>query len=157
MRHSRPAAYELEALQSSLIRVAASTPTFNASSVRKVYRGSGFAVPVYTAILHVNRGELEGITWDDGCFFCDGGGAECVETSYNEDRSQITTGDLAGKNCKVADAECAANPADCALKLYIVWTGTDSNGEFLTSAGVRFSRFKQYDTGKLYNSARARV
>jgi hypothetical protein len=51
-----------------------------------------------------------------------------------------------------------ANPVNstsnaCDLKVYIAWAGTDANGRYLTSAGRRFSRFRQYGTSTLYQGA----
>jgi hypothetical protein len=43
----------------------------------------------------------------------------------------------------------------CDLSVYVVFTGTDVNGRYLKSAGLRFSRFKSYSIGTLYKSASA--
>lgn len=53
------------------------------------------------------------------------------------------------KGCFIPAEECIAegnantgeteNPCD--LKLYVVWTGTDANGNYLTSSSKRFSAF----------------
>lgn len=137
--------------------VSASTPGFDALSVGKIYKQDENVVSVYTAVMHVKDGELEGITWDDGCFFCEEDSASCIATSMTWAGEPISTGNLAGKGCAQSKAECGQDPAQCGLKVYVVWTGTDKNGRFLTSAGTRFSRFKQYSTGTLYKSARKRV
>lgn len=137
--------------------VGASTPGFDALSVGKIYKQGDDVVSVYTAIMHVKEGELEGITWDNGCFFCDEDSDACVDTSMTRDGEPIASGALAGKGCAQSTAKCGQDPVLCGLKVYVVWTGTDKNGRFLTSAGTRFSRFKQYGTGTLYRSARKRV
>jgi hypothetical protein len=40
-------------------------------------------VPLYTAIIGLNRGAVEYVAWDDGCFFCAENGADCVNTALN--------------------------------------------------------------------------
>jgi hypothetical protein len=70
-------------------------------------------------------------------------------------QSCITYGELSTK--KNANKEdCALNGgAECDLKIYVVWTGTDTNGQYFQSAGLRFSRFQQFAISSLYTSARS--
>lgn len=41
----------------------------------------------------------------------------------------------------------------CDLKVYVVWTGTDSTGAYLKSAGRRFSRYRQFGAASLFQGA----
>lgn len=38
-----------------------------------------------------------------------------------------------------------------------MWTGTDAAGNYLTSAGLRFSRYRSFGVESLYNSARVKA
>lgn len=67
--------------------------------------------------------------------------------------SCITYGPGHGTNANGED--CSKNDgAVCDLKIYVVWTGTDANGAYFQSAGLRFSRFQQFAISSLYTSAR---
>jgi hypothetical protein len=139
----------------------------------KVYDRNGLApklvFPVLTAVISVKLGEVIGITWDDGCHFCADTGDMCVsniftlpKTSFN---STVKVSDTAlkklsldgeGKNCKVGVDRCTgSNGGECDLKVYVVWTGTDAQGNYLKSASLRFSRFAQYSIKDMYASAKS--
>jgi hypothetical protein len=69
-------------------------------------------------------------------------------------QSCITYGEGYGTNADQTD--CAKDGgAECDLKVYVVWTGTDINGQYFQSAGLRFSRFQQFAISSLYVSARS--
>ena len=101
---------------------------------------------------------MTGITWDNACVFC--AEDECQDNTYGYDGEMATEEEaqqpVGGchstvKKCRVsgtadavsetaADAdETVAN--DCDLMLYVVWTGTDSNGKDFKSSANRFSAF----------------
>jgi hypothetical protein len=137
--------------------------SFGMKSIQKEYKsqtsGSLSAVfPLMTAIIHATNGVVDGISWDDGCFFCDAASSLCADNSYYNNQ-KVTTGPFAGKTCEAPIPDCSAAGCQgcCDLKVYVVWTGTDANGNSLTSAGLRFSRFRQYKLSTLYNSARSFV
>jgi len=46
-----------------------------------------------------------------------------------------------------SDADCSAADADCGLKVYVTWSGTDANGNYLMSQQKRLSNFQQGSTG----------
>jgi hypothetical protein len=114
-------------------------------------------VPTYTAIVHVERGVAARVTFDEGCFFCEAGGPACLPNalSANATRSDDPPVDAgSARSCTLREAECAQqstpdNPLanSCDLKLFVVWTGTDVDGMYFTSAGRRFSRFAAFPTG----------
>lgn len=86
-------------------------------------------------------------------------------------------------SCIKATSECAADDGECDLKLYIAWTGcvlprrprrvahveltqararpagcrTDKNGDYMTSAGLRFSRYRAFGAESLLRNAQQRV
>jgi hypothetical protein len=41
--------------------------------------------------------------------------------------------------------------------VYVAWVGTDANGEYFTSGNSRFSRFRQYSIGSLFDAAQKEV
>jgi hypothetical protein len=47
---------------------------------------------------------------------------------------------------------CAATPNLCDLKVFAVWTGSDFNGDFFRSAGLRFSRYLSFGLDSLYTN-----
>lgn len=92
-------------------------------------------------------------------------GSNCFQTnSYCKEQTKKTMEDhqkeieawtAAGSDPKTKPAVPVILPCD--LSVYIVFTGTDVNGRYLKSAGLRFSRFKSYSIGTLYKSASAVV
>jgi hypothetical protein len=55
------------------------------------------------------------------------------------------------QDCSIADEDCAADPAQCQLTVYVSWTGTDRNGNYLTSSSRRFSLFSSYSVNSYFN------
>jgi len=98
--------------------------------------------PFLTAIVTVNEGIVTGITWDNACVFCSKN--ECQDNTYDfngdmatEEEAQQPVG-----ACSIAVNECKnSDKAECDLLLYVVWTGTDSNGRDFKSSANRFSAF----------------
>ena len=112
-------------------------------------------VSVITAIVLVDQGKIVDITYDDGCFFCDPENkAKCVLDTFTQDPPSIIQNEDY-KGCALDSTECASQ--NCDLNLYLVWSGTDSTGQFMRSAGMRFSRFRSFGVEGLYNSAKGRV
>ncbi len=121
----------------------------SALSFMKRFRGkasdgtTSVTFPHLTAVIAVDNGDITGITWDDGCYFC----LEdtCEENSYKLSAELNPSG---GKSCYVNDAECLNAEGlvseQCALSVYVVWTGTDSEGKSLKSAQMRFSQFLSF-------------
>lgn len=116
--------------------------------------------PYITAIINVNRGVVQRITWDDACVFCGGLSESCLENTYNYSgvqQTQESSGQptkacwLPKKTCDEAikgGSSSAKNGTAldspetvCDLKLYVVWSGTDTNGKALQSQAYRFSQF----------------
>jgi len=112
----------------------------------------------YTAVVQLVKGEPTSITFDDGCFFCDSMSSSCATNAVPLGGGAQPPPPSA-RGCFLRENECDA-PKDnsggggvapaapagnaCDLKLFVTWTGTDVDGEFLTTAGRRFSRYRQY-------------
>eukprot|EP01138_Halocafeteria_seosinensis_P012935 gb/GECG01013213.1/.p1 GENE.gb/GECG01013213.1/~~gb/GECG01013213.1/.p1 ORF type:complete len:294 (+),score=33.47 gb/GECG01013213.1/:1-882(+) len=120
---------------------------------------------VLTAIVHADNGEAKFISYDDGCFFCDSSDRKkCKEIGFNTSAALApndgTDRRSCGIKCSISDLEngrCSAcDDGKCDLKVYVVWTGEDSDGQFFESAGLRFSRFRQFGLGGLMKNARTK-
>ena len=152
-----------------------------------------YVFPVMTVVIHVYNGDVQTLTWDDGCHFCDslsnsadGTNEVCqpnvfstpnasavsatttaasLTKPYSLDQLKAAKVDGYGQSCitygegygdNAGGVDCGKNGgADCDMKLYVVWTGTDVNGQYFQSAGLRFSRFQQFAISSLYVSARS--
>jgi len=102
--------------------------------------------PYMTAIINVDEGDITGITWDDGCYFCEN--HKCQQNTFDFKGSQVTDDALASPNCYLKDTECQGEAGkvaeNCPMSIYVVWTGSDGNGKLLKSAEMRFSQYKSY-------------
>lgn len=104
-------------VSSPTVSVSASTTSADYSSVQKLYVVGSRVLPVYTAVIHVTGGEIEGITWDDGCFFCDGSDPNtCLHTSV-VNGTVLTAGNFAGRSCSEPRTLCEDSPRECDLKV----------------------------------------
>lgn len=99
--------------------------------------GNQYVVPFYTMIVELQDGMVKALTWDDGCYGCEGDSAACVD----------------GYTCGVSTEVCQKEEKDCDLKLYLGWFGTDKGGNYLTSAGKRLSRFRGSSLKSAFNNA----
>ena len=86
---------------------------------------------------------MQGIAWDDACIFCSS--KRCEENTFRFDGSPASLNEPT-KGCYIPLADCDAihgnQGDDCNLKIHVVWTGTDSEGNYLTSSNKRFSLFQ---------------
>jgi hypothetical protein len=123
------------------------------------YRGKSSAgehvtFPYMTAIINVDEGDVTSITWDTGCVFCNP--SECVDNEFNFDGTATSSPSQA---CQLPDSDCLAATGDavatnCPLQLYVVWTGTDADGQYLTSSEMRFSSYKSYSVGSFVDGVK---
>ncbi|KAL4479246.1 hypothetical protein ABPG72_011458 [Tetrahymena utriculariae] len=113
-----------------------------------------YVFPIQSAVIQIQNGKITGIDWDNGCW---NGSSSTVckqltistldstgnQTTYTESNNFIT--------------DCTNNATDgsCDPKIYISWMGTDSNGNYMTSAGLRMSRFQSYSVGEFYQSSQS--
>lgn len=137
---------------------------------------SGFALanietlPLYTVIIKMDTGVVTDIGWDDGCFFCPENTDECMHNSFSVNSSTEISDDTY-RGCRKTTDECypetftnasstssSSNTtnlttSDCDLKIFVTWTGTDKNGQYLRSASKRFSRYRAFGIATAYQSA----
>jgi hypothetical protein len=118
-------------------------------SYQKVFRAGAQTFPTAVAVVSVNAGKVDGVTWDFGCFDC--AADSCGLNSYKYSGEAFAG---AGDECYSQDAACAsalaAGGADkdgCSLQVYVTWSGTDKHGNFLLSQQKRLSNFQQGSTG----------
>lgn len=95
-------------------------------------------INVYTALIQMVDGVVESVTFDEGCDLCDGKG--CVQNQFNATAGEIDPSSQF-QSCETKTSECGAQNKNCDLKIYVGWTGTDADGNFLQSANLRLSRF----------------
>lgn len=98
--------------------------------------GIAYVVPFYTLIVEADNGRVTSLSWDEDCGICD-------------TDQQCFDGD-----CAVPADQCGTL-YDCTLKIYIGWIGSDRTGSYMTSAGMRISRFRQFSIRSAYNNAAA--
>lgn len=123
------------------------------SFVRKYYDADFGVFPYLTAVINVKKGVVQGIAWDDACVFCRE--ARCLENTFDFS-GNVAMPREPTRGCYLSIEECDRFAADatansgtsgnsnenvCDLKLYAVWTGTDSDGNYLKSSSKRFSAF----------------
>jgi len=112
-------------------------------SYQKRYRttlgDTAVTFPMNVAIINVEMGEVTGITWDYGCFNCDE--SECTKNTYNYKGGTHSDGTEA--ECYVEDSSCSSKK--CNMVVYVVWSGTDVNGNYLLSQQKRLSNFQLGD------------
>jgi hypothetical protein len=122
-------------------------------SFQKLYYGSDDKVyPHLTAVITVNEGVVTGITWDNACVFCSA--EECQDNTYGFDGGLATEEEAQQPvgACSISVPECKdSEKAECDLLLYVVWTGTDSNGRDFTSSANRFSAFPKQTWSDRFN------
>lgn len=96
---------------------------------------------MYSAVVQMDGGNVTDIVWDNGCW---DGGSKCLEGYGIEgDRVNYIEG------CQVK--------TDCDPKVYVSFIGTDSESNYMESAGEatlnlgrRISRFRQYAVNDMY-------
>lgn len=116
------------------------------SSFTKLYRSTvndaNVTFPYFTIIVAMDDGLVESLTWDDGCHFC--ASSSCTDATFKLDGTPQTTD--VNRDCFLTDAACLQGSTvseACLLTVYVVFSGTDSNGISMESSNLRFSRFRQ--------------
>lgn len=73
--------------------------------------GETMFITPYTVVIHLDRGAVTGLTWDDGCFFCDSGSDACVANSPGSGTSGSDSNGTAAvvtKSCAMPQSQCGA-------------------------------------------------
>ena len=115
--------------------------------------------PLMMAIINVNKGKVQGIAWDDNeCSWCDT--SKCASNTYDFAGNPVAN---SGKACFYDDADCNINRFKngtvasklCQMTVFVVWTGTDSQGRYFKSAATRFSRLASTQITQIANARKA--
>lgn len=109
---------------------------------KRYYDGFDRVYPYLTAIINVDNGIVTGITWDDACLFC--AAKDCDPNTFDFEGNLATESEARQPvgGCGVPSEDCKQDtPGGCDLLLYVVWTGTDSQGRDFRSSAYRFSAF----------------
>lgn len=130
-------------LSATNITVHAASQT-SLSFLRTYYqRDLDYVFPHLTAIVDVKDGIVQGIAWDKACMFCND--ERCLENTLDFS-GQPRQLDEPTDGCYLTKSECDTihenGGTECDLTLYVVWTGSDVNGNTLSSSKFRFSAFR---------------
>ncbi|GMF53312.1 unnamed protein product [Phytophthora fragariaefolia] len=138
---------------------------------------TGRISPYMTAIISVKKGVVQGVSWDEGCYFCT---ADMCDYNLYSKPEETATGRLSGqgKTCYSPVESCSGSSANvsdasvdvgdsssagfnntsinttaqCDITIYVGWTGTDKNGDYLGSAALRMSQFSKYSIGAFFSN-----
>lgn len=131
--------------------------TISSHDYRTYYKlyssNAGKIFPYLTAIISVKKGVVQGVTWDDGCYFCEASACESNLFAYATNTTASTLSD--GYTCYSNLTACGSNSTVCDLTLYVGWTGTDRDGNYLSSAGMRISQFQRYSISSYFKKIAA--
>ncbi|KAJ3426209.1 expp1 protein [Anaeramoeba flamelloides] len=94
-------------------------------------------VGYYTVIVKLDEGKIDKIFWDDSIDKSD-----CPDENAIDDFCSLSLEDY---------DDCKSNARD--LKVFVAWIGTDSDGDYMTSANTIPSRFKRFGVSKVVNEA----
>jgi hypothetical protein len=141
------AKFDIFSSSSSMNRCFPLSVRFKRLSFQKRYfDGYEKVFPYLTAIIDVDRGIVTGITWDNACLFCTAN--ECEPNTFDFAGNLATESEALQPvgGCGVGLDDCndllaQGDPTGCDLLLYVVWTGTDSQGRDFRSNAYRFSAF----------------
>ena len=129
-------------------------------SAPKLFSGlkyGGAAFTTLTAVIKMDHGAVESISWDDGCHRCLS--SSCGDNTVVKRDGVLTLirpddeeyGAYAGENCYTSAAKCTKTPGTCDFQLFVVWSGTDSRGQVLQSTNLRISRFQKGSIESIMN------
>ena len=115
--------------------------------------GAGVSTEL-TAIIHVERGTVTRVAWEDGCLACGGGDAAARGLECYADNSSAVCAEGACTDCYAAvGSGCGLEgQASCTPKVHLAWTGTDVNGFPMLSVGSIPSRFQRYALKGYYDA-----
>jgi hypothetical protein len=104
------------------------------NSVKRFYKKEDVElyVPLLSAVVNLDQGNVTSVVWDDTCAQCDD--ADCVD----------------GKACGTSSSSCGG---ECDIRIYLVWSGKDANGEYSTSRSFMPSRFQAFAVNPVYKAA----
>jgi len=106
-----------------------------------------FYANVYSAVISIHDGAVYNITWDNFCGTCQDTN-KCTTITLNSETGRTTQ--ICNNVDKCRDKN---NNAQCDPKIYISWIGSDKKNQKMTSAGMRMSRFRNFDMEDTYIAA----
>ncbi|OQR80816.1 hypothetical protein ACHHYP_17180 [Achlya hypogyna] len=117
---------------------------------------TGRAFPTLTAIISVAKGVIQGISWDDGCYLCDS--KSCLPNLYAAPRIALVNSAFgSGNTCYMNRTACMSTDNACDIGIYVGWTGTDYNGNYLSSAGMRISQFQAFSVSSYVSDLKSKL
>ncbi|OQS07012.1 hypothetical protein THRCLA_20230 [Thraustotheca clavata] len=138
----------------------ASYLTLSSMTSRSVYKlytdQTGKAFPSFTAVITVVDGLIQGISWDDGCYLCNS--TSCASNIYSAPKVPLVNSAFgSGNTCFHNQTACSSTENSCDLGIFVGWTGTDYNGNYLSSAGMRVSQFQQYSVTSYVDDLKSKL
>jgi hypothetical protein len=115
-----------------------------------------YTIPTYTVIVSVDKGNVIAVQYDEGCHSCDPSSSDCTNNAFLTTENTIPIVESSPfRSCAAPECRAANATWECDLKIFMTWTGTDSNGNFFESANLRPSRFRQFGIGGFYDAVTA--
>ena len=88
--------------------------SLTATSFMKLYAKSGRYFSILTAIISVKMGNIQGITWDDGCPYCEE--TFCTGNTYLRPDKLLVNNEVgSGESCYFDSGTCAEKDGSCDL------------------------------------------
>lgn len=102
--------------------------------------GENWVFPVMNLMIQLDQGKVSNYFWRNTCLGCSGNDVvnTCETKSLTStiinpaDTSSTTTATYNQENCK--RTKCSADFKDCDLRIYVTWSGLDSEGKNLLSS-----------------------
>ena len=101
---------------------------------------------VFSIVIHVKNGVIDGILWDNECAGC----PSCFDYEIPEE-DRIEGGPGHEHYCSQTQEECDLEK-NCDPEIFVSWLGTDSNQNVMYSASQRLSNFNKFSVDSMYNS-----
>eukprot|EP00386_Alphamonas_edax_P001737 GDKI01005209.1.p1 GENE.GDKI01005209.1~~GDKI01005209.1.p1 ORF type:complete len:480 (+),score=76.05 GDKI01005209.1:83-1522(+) len=114
--------------------------------------------PFNNLVINMRKGKISSLTWDNQCFTCIADSPTCLKSARQ--LSLFQKGWFEGEErissqsgmCGLPPEQCSGS--SCEFKVYLTWAGSDKNGNYAMSSGLRFTRFSGETIGSLFNSAK---
>jgi len=112
-------------------------------------------VGAFTAVVNVDKGNITSIEWDDdGCKGCNEGYYVGFKPACNCGLAYDTySSECLNANVTDIDSTVSGHQDVCDMKVYLVWAGTDQNGEKMQSLSFAPSQFAKYSAINTFQAA----
>jgi len=100
---------------------------------------AGKLVPFANLVINIDSGNIISLVIDNVCNGCDSG--NCILSKATLDATLTPTGaEISQSNaCSIATADASESQSN--FKVFVTWAGTDTNGNYCKTAGLRMSQF----------------